>query len=158
MYYIASSCYKRFPQLFREWEKVRHRCQSNLSKIRRQSNICSVILWSYVLADSAFSAFLIFSTNYMDMYLVPLTSGYIWETLLKVFNVITLGYLVLGGIGPSVLMLMVVNILSNEFEIINDRLRSLIAEGSDAVISNIEAVRSRHQALCKLVDRADNIF
>ena len=161
-HYAASviSClyYKRLPEYFVEWEKIRPDCALTLNAIKRQANICAAILGSFLFINSTLSTYLTFWTNVRDAYLAPWNREVKYVIVLQITNSIQSFYCSLSWFGPSALMFVICKILAYEFRAIQHRIKRLSQDRTDSCEDTLERLRRHHQNLCNLVANADDIF
>ena len=161
-HYVASliSClyYKRLPEYFIEWEKIRPDCTLTLNEIKRYATISATILGILLVTNSIFTTYLVFWTNTLDSYLAPWDRGFGYVFVIQVINAIQQFYCTFVWFGPSVLMYIVCKILAHEFHAIQHRIRRITQEQTVPSEDTLERLRRHHQNLCNLVANADDIF
>ena len=150
--------YKRLPEYFIEWEKIRPDCALTLNAIKRHANICAAILGSFLFINSILSTYLIFWSNVRDAYLAPWNREDKYVIVIQIINSIQTFYCSLSWFGPSALMFVICKILAYEFKAIQHRIKRLSQDQTDSCEDTLERLRRHHQYLCNLVANADDIF
>ena len=161
-HYVASviSClyYKRLPEYFIEWEKIRPDCNLTLNAIKRYAYISSAILGFLLVTNAIFVAYLVFWTNNMDFYLAPWDRQFKYVFYIQIINVVQQFFCTFAWLGTSVLMHIICKILAHEFNAIQHRIRRITQEQTAPCEDTLERLRRHHQNLCNLVANADDIF
>ena len=155
--FIACESYHRLPEFFMEWEKTRAECSRSVKSIKKLTISCAFILSILVFANSVFSTYLTFWTNFQDLILTPWNKEYKFVVVVQIINVVHTMYLSFAWFGPSVLMFMICKILADEFKKINNRIKDL-SRAEPSRYETLEGIRRQHQNLCNLVANADDIF
>ena len=156
-FFITSLSYKRLPEFLFEWDKLRSQCVQNTKTLKKQTNICTVVVWLLASVNVIFCGYMTFGTHFQDLFLYPLSpEDEPYKILLiKISDVVAQSYLTLAWITPSAFIFTVTNSLAWEFNGTIGKIRELRDMCDTACL---ERIRKHHQKLCNLVHQADDIF
>ena len=156
-FFIASLSYKRLPEFLFAWDELRSECAQSTASLKKQTDICTGVMWVLAILNTVFSGYLIFGSHMQDHLLYPiiLNDELIEVLAVKIINLVVQMYLVLAWIAPSALLFTVTNSLAWEFNHNTKQIREL---RNNITSEYLESTRKHHQKLCNLVDHADNIF
>ena len=150
--------YKRLPEYFVEWEKIRRDCSLPLDSIEKYARLSATVLNVLLSINATFATYLIFGTNVQDVYLTPWDREFEYVVLIQTINAVQHFYCTLSWFGPSVLMFVICKILAYEFNAVQHRIERLVQGREVSGEETLERLRRLHQNLCNLVSHADGIF
>ena len=156
-FFIASLSYNRLPEFLFEWDKLRSGCVKNTTSLKKETDICTGVMWLLTSLNAAFCGYLIFDFQLSDNVLYPVMPDDEPSKVLvvKIINLVVQIYLVFAWIAPSAFLFTVTNILAWEFNHNTEKIREL---RNNSISESLESIRKHHQRLCNLVDHADDIF
>ena len=157
-FFLACESFKRLPEFFMEWEKIRINCSTYLISITRISKICTAILWTISISNSIFSAYLIFCTDIQNMTLAPWDENFRYAFVVRIINTIQQAYLSICWSASSALLFTICKILAHEFHKVTSSIKKLAEADPEQLMTDLETIRQKHQKLCDLVVNADDIF
>ena len=155
---IACLYYKRLPEYFIEWEKIRRDCALPLTSIKKYATVSATILSVLLCTNASFASYLILGTNVQDVYLAPWDRDFEYVFAVQIMNCIQHFYCTMAWFGPSVLMYIICKILAHEFKSIQRRIKALTQNQTVPSDDSLEKLRRHHQNLCNLVANADDMF
>ena len=156
-FFIASINYKRLPEFLFEWDKLRSECVHSTASLKKQTDICTGVVWLLVSLNTTLSGYLMFNSHMQDDTLYPLKPDdepYKF-LVVKIINLVTQTYLIFASTTPSFLLFTVTNSLAWEFNHNTKNIRDL---RNNYMADSLESTRKHHQKLCNLIDHADDIF
>ena len=74
VFFIASRSYKRLPEFLFKWDELRCHCVQSTASLKKQTDICTAVIWLLASLYTAFNIYLIFYTREPDVILYPLTT------------------------------------------------------------------------------------
>ena len=156
-FFFASISFKRLPEFLLEWNRLHVRCVKSTADFKKQTNICTGMIWLLISLNMAFNIYMTFYTHVKDKLLYPLTIDDKQHQVLamKIINLVAQTYLMLAWIVPSAFLFMVSNILAWQF---NCNAAKLQIMQRNSTTDYVERIRKNHQKLCNLVKHADSIF
>ena len=156
--FIANASYDRLPIFFIEWEKIKQNCDRRMNSIKRQTNVCTAILWILVVANSGFCAYLNFATNLQDGLLTPWDRECKYVIVIQLINLIQQSYLSFAWFATSVFMFLICKTLAFEFKEVTHDIENLTLGDISEGVDTLAGLRRQHQNLCNLVEKADRML
>ena len=157
-FFLACESYKRLPEFFVEWEKIRMSCSRSVASITRLSNICTAIMWIIITCNVGFCAYMVLFTDMQNMALTPWDANFKYAFVIRIVNLILLFYLSVSWVASSAFMFTICKILAFEFNKVSCTIKKLSLTDPAKLVTELEAIRQKHQKLCNLVENADDIF
>ena len=156
-FFVASLSYKRLPEFLFEWNELRCLYVQSTTSLKKQTNICTGVIWMLTSLNTAFNSYLVFCTHVEDIILYPLTieDEHFRVLLMKIISLVAHTYLTFAWIAPSAFLFLISNILAWEFNYNTEQIRALRQHFATDCLRRI---RKNHQRLCNLVDHANDIF
>ena len=148
--------YNRLPGFFVDWNKMQQNTSKTLNSMKRVTRVCVVVLWIYVCADLVCCVYLLFWTD--NFVLTPWDKTTENVVFIQMMSSICHFYFTLAWLGPSMLMFIICRIIASMFREVTNEITILSEEEFVNVVDKFEGLRRRHQKVCKLVTRADDIF
>ena len=153
---IACEYYDRLPGFFVEWDKLQKELNWNSTKLF--TNLCTALLWFFICIHFGFNVYLLYWTDMYEYFLTPWGRDFQYAIVIEIIGLILHVYLIFAWFAPSVLMFIICRTIARQFKQVTREVIILPQVEFLAIAERFEGIRRRHQKLCNVVTRADNIF
>ena len=156
--FIACESYNRLPEFFVEWDKLPNNTNPNLTSMKKLANFFTTLLGIFICIHLAVNTYLLFWTDVYEYFITPWDRDFQYALVIEIIGLIFHGYITFAWFVPSILMFVICRAIACRFNLVTREVIMLSQVEFVTIEDRFEGIRRRHQQLCNIVARADNIF
>ena len=155
--FYAASASNTHSLFLDRWQSYHNKYNATAGSIYRKSNICASVVWLLTIACAVVNGIMTYD-DYVELFRDHKIYDGLFPRTAAVVNMILNAYTIFAWMTSSAYLILICNILANEYRQMNTEMQQLYNDDLGAFYKSIAGFRKRHSELSNVVRKADDVF